>query len=244
MTLYTNAAKACETILRLTRPPVALAPITETPRGVPFFEGVSPSACSFWTHAERRLFVARDTDHMQCPIGAMTMGFELTAEAKAALEGGLTLMTEVGYIDPKEAEHLPSLPPGSNLVLYGPLATFPIPPALVLLWLTPAQAMLMREATGDVAWKADVASNLFGRPSCAALAIASRDGNVALSFGCNGMRTFTGVDPSLMLAAISGRLVDTLAESLERADKAQCSMQKFYDQQQTYFPFTAKPASL
>ena len=150
-------------------------------------------------------------------------------------------MTEVGYIDPKEAEHLPALPAGSDLVLYGPLARFPVPPQLVLLWLTPAQAMLMREATGDVAWKADVASNLFGRPSCAALAVASRDGSVALSFGCNGMRTFTGVDPSLMLAAISGRLVDTLAESLERADKAQCAMQKFYDQQQTYFPFTAKP---
>jgi uncharacterized protein (DUF169 family) len=241
MTLYADAARACETILGLTRPPVALAPIAEAPRGVPFFEGVAPSTCSFWTHAERGGFVARDSDHMKCPIGAMTMGFELTAEAKAALEGGLALMTDVGYIDPKEAEHLPSLPPGSNLVLYGPLASFPIPPALVLLWLTPAQAMLMREATGDVAWKADVASNLFGRPSCAALAVASRGGSVALSFGCNGMRTFTGVDSSLMLAAISGRLIDTLAESLERADKAQCSMQKFYDQQQTFFPFTAKP---
>jgi uncharacterized protein (DUF169 family) len=243
MTQYAELARICETVLGLTRPPVALAPVTAAPRGVPMFQGVSPSSCSFWRHAEQGLFVASDADHMNCPIGAMTMGFELTPEAKAALEGGMNLMVEVGYIDPKEAEHLPSLPKSTGLVLYGPLASFPIKPEVVLMWLTPSQAMLMREATGDVAWKSDVSSNLFGRPSCSALAVASREGNVALSFGCNGMRTFTGVDSSLMLAAVSGELVDTLAESLERANKAQCSMQKFYDQQQTYFPFTAKPVA-
>lgn len=241
---YAELAQALETFLRLAHPPVALAPVTEVPDGVPAFEGVSPSACSFWRHAEQGLFVARDADHMNCPIGAMTMGFELTEQAKAALEGGLTLMTDVGYIDPKEAEHLPLLPRHTGVVLYGPLATFPIQPEVVLLWLTPAQAMLLREATGEVKWSGDVSSNLFGRPSCAALAVAARQGSVALSFGCNGMRTFTGVDPSLMLAAVSGRLVDTLGPAMERADKAQCAMQAFYDQQQTYFPFTTKTAEL
>lgn len=241
MTSYRDLATTCETILTLTRSPVALARVTTAPSGVPLFEGLAPSSCSFWRHAERGLFVARDTDHMNCPIGAMTMGFELTAEAKAKLEGGLTLMTEVGYIDPQEAEHLPSLGPGDGLVLYGPLAEFPIAPELALLWVTPAQAMLLREATGDVAWKADVSSNLFGRPSCAALAVAAREDNVSLSFGCNGMRTFTGVDPSLMLAAISGKVLNTLGAALERANKAQCAMQAFYHQQQTYFPFTSKP---
>ncbi|MEO5657768.1 MAG: DUF169 domain-containing protein [Nitrospiria bacterium] len=236
-----DVARACETVLKLTRRPVALARVSAVPSGVTVFEGIAPSACSFWRHAEQGLFVARDTDHMNCPIGAMTMGFDLTAEAKAKLEGGLTLMTEVGYIDPKEAEHLPSLGPGDALVLYGPLADFPIAPDLALLWITPAQAMLLREATGDVAWKADVSSNVFGRPSCAALAVAAREENVSLSFGCNGMRTFTGVDPSLMLTAISGKLLNTLGAALERANTAQCAMQTFYDQQQTYFPFTAKP---
>ena len=239
---YAELARTCEALLELPHRPVAFAPVTEVPDGVAVFEGVSPSACSFWRHAEQGLFVACDVDHMNCPIGAMTMGFELTEEARATLEGGLTLMTDVGYIDPKEAEHLPALPRNSGLVLYGPLASFPVRPEVVLLWLTPSQAMLLREATGEVAWKADVSSNLFGRPSCAALAVASREGSVALSFGCNGMRTFTGIDPSLMLAAVSGRMVETLGPALERAQKAQCSMQAFYDQQQTYFPFTVKSA--
>jgi len=239
---YTELASTCETLLGLTHPPVALAPVADVPDGVPLFEGVSPSACSFWRHAEQGLFVARDADHMNCPIGAMTMGFELTEEAKAALEGGLALMTDFGYFDSKEAEHLPSLPRGARLVLYGPLAHFPIQPEVILLWLMPAQAMLLREASGEVAWKADVSSNLFGRPSCAAVAVAFREGNVALSFGCNGMRTFTGIDQSLMLAAISGRMVDTLGSALVRAHEAQCLMQAFYDQQHTHFPFTAKNA--
>ncbi len=243
MARYTVTAQALQSILQLALPPVALARVRADPPGVPVFEGISPSACGFWRHAEAGLFVARGSDHMNCPIGAMTMGFELTPDAKEKLGGGLALMTEVGYIDPKEAEHLPTLAPSNDPVLYGPLADFPLEPQLVLLWLTPRQAMLLREATGDVRWKSDVSSSLFGRPACAALPVAERDGNVALSFGCNGMRTFTGIDPVHMLAAVSGRLLSTLGADLERAHKAECSMQAFYDQQQTYFPFSAKPVA-
>lgn len=240
MTRYADIAHALHAILKLSFPPVALARVRSVPPGASVFEGVSPSACSFWRHAEQSLFVAKGGEHMNCPIGAMTMGFELTPDAKETLGGGLALMTEVGYIDPKEAEHLPTLSPNNDPILYGPLAQFPIEPQLVLLWLTPRQAMLLREATGEVRWKSDVSSNLFGRPACAALPVAERDGNVALSFGCNGMRTFTGIDDSHMLAAVSMRLLDTLGADLERAHNAQCAMQKFYDQQRTYFPFTAK----
>ena len=243
MARYAQTARALQTVLQLTQPPVALARVRAVPQGIPVFDGVAPSACSFWRHAEAGLFAARGSEHMNCPIGAMTMGFELTADAKEKLGGGLALMTEAGYIDPKEAEHLPALPPSNDPLLYGPLADFPIEPQLVLLWLSPRQAMLLREATGDVRWKSDVSSSLFGRPACAALPVAERDENVALSFGCNGMRTFTGIDPSHMLAAISAKLLDTLGADLERAHKAQCAMQAFYNQQQTYFPFSAKPVA-
>jgi uncharacterized protein (DUF169 family) len=240
---YAATARTLQTVLDLAIPPVALARVRSIPPGIPVFQGVSPSACGFWRHAENGLFAASAGEHMNCPIGAMTMGFELTLDAKEKLGGGLALMTEVGYIDPREAEHLPTLPPSNDPLLYGPLADFPIEPQLVLLWLTPRQAMLLREATGDVRWKSDVSSSLFGRPACAALPVAERDGNVALSFGCNGMRTFTGIDPSQMLAAVSGRLLGTLSADLARAHNAQCSMQQFYDQQRTYFPFSAKPVA-
>jgi hypothetical protein len=38
-------------------------------------------------------------------------------------------------------------------------------------------------------------------------------------------------------------LLETLGSDLERAHHAQCTMQAFYDQQRTYFPFAAKPVA-
>ena len=99
---YAEVARVCERILKLGRPPVALARVPDVPAGVARFEGVAPSSCSFWRHAEQGLFVARDADHMNCPIGAMTMGFELTAEAKAK-KLGMPLGTISGSWDQAKA---------------------------------------------------------------------------------------------------------------------------------------------
>ena len=240
-----NVASLSQTltsILGLNRPPVGVAPIHDIPKGIPLFQGVSPSACSFWKNAEKELFAARGPDHMNCPIGAMVMGFELTPEAKEGLNRGLAMMCEVGYVNPKEAEHIPAMAGKGEALLYGPLSNFPVAPEVVVLWIEPAQAMLLREATGDADWKSDVSSKVFGRPACAALAVASRGASVALSFGCSGMRTFTGIEPSYMLAALSGNLLEQLEGSLQRAHKANCSMQAFYDQQKSYFPFKREQA--
>lgn len=237
MSNYTSLAQSLTSILGLEHPPVAVAPVSEAPKGTPVFKGIAPSSCSFWRNAEKELFVAQDSDHMNCPIGAMVMGFDLTPEAKEGLNRGLAMMCEVGYVNPKEAEHIPSLAKKGSAMLYGPLSNFPIEPETVVIWIQPSQAMLLREATGDAEWKSDVSSNIFGRPACAALAVASRGAAVALSFGCSGMRTFTGIEPAYMLAALSGKLLDTLEASLKRAHQANCSMQAFYDQQKSYFPF-------
>jgi uncharacterized protein (DUF169 family) len=238
---YASLAQTLTSILGLDRPPVAVAPVSDLPPGIPLFSGTAPSSCSFWRNAEKQVFAARASDHMNCPIGAMVMGFDLTPEAREGLDRGLAMMCEVGYVRPSEAEHIPSLEKkGSRkgeAMLYGPLSNFPVEPEVVVIWIQPAQAMLLREATGDAEWKADVSSKVFGRPACAALAIASRGAAVSLSFGCSGMRTFTGIEPSYMLAALSGRLLESLDGSLKRAHKANCAMQGFYDQQKTYFPF-------
>lgn len=237
---YVSLSQTLTTLLGLDRPPVALAPVDLVPKGIPVFNGVSPSACGFWRQAEKELFAARDADHMNCPIGAMVMGFELTPEAKEGLSRGLTMMCEVGYVKPEEAERIPALAKKGKAMLYGPLSNFPVTPEAVVIWLQPAQAMLLREATGDAEWKSDVSSKIFGRPACAALAVASQGAAVSLSFGCSGMRTFTGVPPAYMLAALSGRLLTTLEPALQRTHKANCAMQTFYDEQKSYFPFKKK----
>jgi len=234
---YASLSQALTSILGLDRPPVGMAPIEAVPKGIPLFKGVSPSSCSFWRQAEKELFAAQDADHMNCPIGAMVMGFELTPEAKEGLQRGLTMMCEVGYVKPEEAQQIPALAKKGKAMLYGPLSNFPVVPEVVVIWLQPAQAMLLREATGDAEWKSDVSSKVFGRPACAALAVASQGAAVSLSFGCSGMRTFTGIEPAYMLAALSGRLLEKLEPQLQRTHKANCAMQAFYDQQKSYFPF-------
>lgn len=236
-TPYVSLSQTLTSLLGLDRPPVALAPVDAVPKGIPVFKGVAPSSCSFWRQAEKELFAAEAADHMNCPIGAMVMGFELTPEAKEGLNRGLTMMCEVGYVKPEEAGEIPALAKKGKAMLYGPLSNFPMAPEAVVIWLQPAQAMLLREATGDAEWKSDVSSKIFGRPACAALAVASHGAAVSLSFGCSGMRTFTGVEPSYMLAALSGRLLETLEPKLQRTHKANCAMQAFYDQQKSYFPF-------
>lgn len=239
-TPYVSLSQTLTSLLGLDRPPVALAPVEKVPTGVPVFEGISPSACAFWRQAEKELFAVRDADHMNCPIGAMVMGFELTPEAKEGLQRGLSMMCEVGYVKPEEAEQIPALARKGKAMLYGPLSNFPITPEAVVIWLQPAQAMLLREATGDAEWKSDLSSKIFGRPACAALAVASQGAAVSLSFGCSGMRTFTGAEPAYMLAALSGPLLATLEPALQRTHKANCAMQAFYDQQKSYFPFKKK----
>lgn len=234
---YALLSQTLTSLLGLDRPPVAVAPVDAVPEGVPVFEGVSPSSCAFWRQAEKELFAVRDIDHMNCPIGAMVMGFELTADAKEGLQRGLSMMCEVGYVKPEEAGEIPALAKKGKAALYGPLSNFPTTPEVAVIWLQPAQAMLLREATGDAEWKSDVSSKIFGRPACAALAVASQGAAVSLSFGCSGMRTFTGVEPAYMLAALSGRLLEKLEPQLQRTHKANCAMQAFYDQQKSYFPF-------
>ncbi|MBI3803665.1 MAG: DUF169 domain-containing protein [Nitrospirae bacterium] len=237
MPSYVSLSQTLISLLGLDRPPVGVAPVESAPQGVPVFRGVSPSACSFWRQAEKELFAASAAEHMNCPIGAMVMGFELTPQAERGLNQALTMMCQVGYVKPEEASQIPSLARQGKMMLYGPLSNFPIAPEVVVLWLQPSQAMLLREATGDAEWKSDVSSKIFGRPACAALAVASQGAAVSLSFGCSGMRTFTGVEPSYMLAALSGRQLDLLEPGLQRMHQANCDMQAFYNQQKNAFPF-------
>ncbi|MEV0169003.1 hypothetical protein [Nonomuraea fuscirosea] len=62
------------------------------------------------------------------------------------LDQMMAMMCQCDYIDPAEAEHIPTHSGKRTGILYGPLAAHPAPPEVVLLWLTPRQAMLCNEA--------------------------------------------------------------------------------------------------
>lgn len=67
--------------------------------------------------------------------------------------------------------------------MYGPLGDFPVEPDVILMWLTPRQAMIFNEATGTSNWTSP-SDKMLGRPACAALPAALNESQPKISLGC------------------------------------------------------------
>jgi uncharacterized protein (DUF169 family) len=228
-------ASALQSALELAAPPIALAFVTEAPAGVKSFSGVVPSACAFWRLAEREAFYARAEDHFNCPVGVLTMGFEMPAGKRDELMGLVGEMCRAGYMGEQEPAGIPSVKRPKSGIVYGPLAEFPLEPDLVLCWLTPYQAMLLSEAAGTSDWAGPRGILATGRPACAALPVALDAGRASLSLGCIGMRTYTEVSQGQLLVALPPEAVAALAEGLPRVTAANAHMQAIYEGRKAQF---------
>jgi uncharacterized protein (DUF169 family) len=213
--------------LALDTPAVALTFTDEPPESAGGPDRAVPSACSFWRLAERGVFYAPAEAHFNCPVGAMVMGFPLTDAVQETLGGLVTMMSGSGYLGADEAGQIPAVQHPARGVLYGPLADLPVPPEIVLLWLTPRQAMLYNEAAGTASWSGGSPLTT-GRPGCAALPAALARDSAAMSLGCAGMRTFTEISDDRMLAVIPGNRIAAFADDLDRVAAANDTMLTFY----------------
>jgi uncharacterized protein (DUF169 family) len=157
----------------------------------------------------------------------MVMGFNLPDQVREKIGGLVDAMCGCGYLSPDEGDKIPAVPGGKAGVLYGPLAEFPQRPDAVLMWLTPAQAMIYHEAAGSASWASGPARTT-GRPACAAIPTAMNDRRAVLSLGCKGMRTFTEVDDDRMLAVVAGEHLDGFLSSLRTAAAANTEMAAYY----------------
>lgn len=232
---YATLASTLVTNLSLETQPVALAFVTKVPSGISGVTTEAPAACSFWRRAESEVFFAPADAHFNCPIGAMTMGFEMPDSVQQELMGFVEKMCGCDYLSPDEAGQIPTVKTKSIGTIYGPLKQFSHDPDLVLMWLTPAQAMLYSEAGGKMEWSSSMGESLFGRPACAALPVALNGGVNTISLGCMGMRTFTEVSANQMLAVIPGNKLETFVESLEKSEQANQTMKSFYDERKALF---------
>lgn len=221
--------------LSLDRPPVALALTSSKPEGVSDVDRAVPSACSFWTRAQTETFYASAEQHFNCPVGAMTMGFDLPEGVKSSLMGLVQKMCADDYLSEIEAGSIPSVSEPNAGIVYGPLSSFPLEPDVVLLWLSPEQAMLYNEAAGSATWSNDMPTNLFGRPTCAALPAAIDQSRPTMSLGCIGMRTFTGAPADAMIAAVPGSEAEKFVQALDRTAKSNAQMQEFYEAHNAQF---------
>ena len=227
---YRDVAQTLSDRLDLRTPPVALSFVTERPAGVDRLEEPMPSSCAFWRAAEARVFYASADEHFNCPIGAMVMGFELPGDVQDELRTLVGDMCECDYISDDEPAGIPSVEGDKAGIVYGPLAELPIRADLILLWLTPRQAMLMAEAVEFVSWKQDPGARVFGRPACSALPLARRESHATLSFGCTGMRTFTEIGDDRALGVIPGERIEEFVERLEAACDVNETMRRYYEQ--------------
>lgn len=221
-------ARRLQTLLDLDGPPIGLSRVQEQPEGLTNYQGEVPSACTFWRTAETGMFYASAAHHANCPIGMMTMGFGLPEAVQEQLQLLVEKMASLGYVAGDEPGSIPAFNGDASGIVYGPLAEYPGPPALVLLWLTPRQAMVFGEASERLRWTASSPMTVHGRPGCAALPLALASGQPTLSLGCAGLRTFTEVADDRMLGVVPGSILESFVAGLSDIVNANETMNAFY----------------
>lgn len=226
---FDTTANRLTEALGLELPPVALAFLDEPPAGVDVATAPAPSACTFWRRAEHDLLYAPADAHHHCSIGAFVMGFDLPPEQEKELGGLIADIVDNGYIGADEPARLPRPDVARKGILYGPLAIFPVAPDAVLMWVSPAQAMIWSEASGGAAWGSPVPATALGRPACAAVPAGMNVGRPVLSLGCAGMRTFTDIAPARMLAVAPGRRIDDVADAVTASAALNDEMRRYYE---------------
>jgi uncharacterized protein (DUF169 family) len=236
MSRYRHAAQTFTALLGILEPPIAVAFADERPPGIAPLATRAPSACAIWRLAETQTFYASAADHAGCPVGAHVMGFRLPPETAQKLTDAAGLMLRSGYMGAEEIAELPRVAGSHGGIVYGPLADFPIEAEAALLWVNPAQAMLLEESISGVQWPApDNDRHLFGRPGCGALAVTVNSGRATRSVGGACMRTFSGVTGDMSPHVLPGMEIDVIAERLESVLEANEQMLAHYQQQAAAF---------
>src|SRR4051812_41730203 len=122
---YQSQAQQLTDLLGLATPPVALAFVESQPASVDRTSRHVPSACTFWRQAEQGVFYAEAPEHAECPVGVLTMGFELTKEQEPGAMQLIQTMCDLSYLSMDEVAALPKVSKPHTGIVYGPLADMP-----------------------------------------------------------------------------------------------------------------------
>lgn len=225
--------------LRLDRTPVAMAFVDAPPEGVASTSSTEPSACTFWRKAEYATFYAAADRHLECGVGTMTMVFQVPEDRQAAAMELVGTMVGMGYLDMAETAHLPMVQQPHQGIVYGPLATFPIEPDVVLAIVTPSQGMILSEASDSVTLRERPGLPTMGRPASAAVAGSANQGDVTLSLGCIGARTYVEVPEDRAIVVIPGAALDRVADRLGKLAQANRDLAAFHQKKKADYAATS-----
>jgi uncharacterized protein (DUF169 family) len=137
-------------------------------------------------------------------------------------------MVELGYFDAAEVAHLPAVQRPHQGIVYGPLDRFPLAPDLVILQVTPRQAMLLAEASGGARLREAPALASMGRPACAAVAWAANQDAATLSLGCIGARTYVELADDRELFIVPGSALEQTAARLPGLVRANETLARYH----------------
>lgn len=212
--------------LRLTQPPVAIAFADSVPPGVAAYSGLSPAGCRFWQEAGSRVFATVPRDHDLCAIGVYTHHMEINGSVSSDLQDALKVFGDLGYVRPEDMPFIPVLQRPAKVVVYGPLASIPVPPDVVMLFVKADQALILSEASQQLENGLPPA---LGRPACAVVPQAFNSGCTALSLGCCGARAYLDVlTPDVALYAIPGAKLEAFTERVAALANANSILTKFH----------------
>ena len=213
--------------LYLDHTPIGIAFVKEAPPGVARPDVQAPSGCSFWRLAEWETLYTEPEDHYNCPIGVLTMGFQIPADRQSEAQELLKTMCDIEYISQDELGDIPGVDRGHRGIVYGPLSQLPVDPDVALFICRPSQAMLLAEAGGQFAWTGG-GSSAFGRPSCAVIPMALRSGAASFSMGCIGARVYAALGDEEMIVAIPGAQLPSLLEKLQTILGANSTLEELH----------------
>lgn len=216
--------------LALRHSPIAVGFLDVPPEGLVKWTGAAPAGCAFWRAAmDGRAFYTVPDDHYNCAVGSYTHALALPPDRGAVLEDTIGFMVGNGYIQIAEVPSIPVLPKPPAVIAYAPVDQAPFDPAVVLIAAKPYAAMIIYEAALR-AGSGDALTHALGRPGCAVLPLSLNAGSAALSFGCKGNRTFTGLPDEELYMAVPGSKWRDVENALESILSANAAMEAYYRQ--------------
>jgi uncharacterized protein (DUF169 family) len=212
--------------ISLSLPPIAICFTHKVPAGIRSWTGRVPAGCRFWQEAATEVFATSPSDHGLCSIGMFTHNLETTEAEDMDRGDSLKVFADLGYVRPQDVASIPVLEQRPGYVIYGPLASMPSPPDVVLLFGKAGQMLILSEASQQV--EGGLAPAM-GRPACAIVPQAFNTGRAALSLGCCGARAYLDVlTDEVALWAIPGPKLDVYVERITALAKANAVLLTFH----------------
>jgi uncharacterized protein (DUF169 family) len=224
--MYAKLATTLAASLDLQQPPIAISFTDTVPAGAKANSERVPAGCRFWQDGATATFATTAADHNLCAIGVYTHNLQSSRAQQTDLMDALKVFADLEYVRSEDLALIPVLASQPRHVVYAPLASSPLPPDVVLLFVNANQTLILSEATQQVE---NQSAPAMGRPACAIVPQVMNTGRAALSLGCCGARAYLDVlTDDTAIFAIPGAKLEAYTRRIEALSKANAVLANFH----------------